>query len=747
MWLGAAFGALTPQLLLAQVVTPEQAANGTGIVPNSYYSVTYNGQVTPGNYYAGTMQPGYYPSHPSLAWYKYVSDGVTAVSFDMVGTDISFGGAGTFSGSNGAELAVYDSNGHFVAGNQGVRTPAQGDSNVAYTIPTGAPNPPEKDYFSQPLDPTQATAHYSDQWYNDNQAGLPTLTFTNSAQPDPQWNPASSTFTPATSNTTLSSATADWDQHSVLPAGTYFIAVAGYSSYFAGDPHDITTTPGYTSFNDTANPFGFVDYSAFGGTYQLNVRLAGDINNDNAVNTTDLNDLIAEIQTLAPYNGIDPDGFYNGTWVGLPYNLTTYDLTGNSRIDKYDLLTFERLTGIYAPMTTQNVATLTGSSTMTIDSTLLVVTNGGTYSGVLQDVVLPGALQLNGGTLTLSGNNTYSGGTTINGGTLSVSTEANLGDPYSNVTLNGGTLQITGTAYAQTNRNFLIGVNGGTINMVDPASNLTLTAPISIAGTFTKSGAGTLTISENVNTTFPIIISGGNFTLENYTNSTAGISGAGTLSVLANTTLVSDAITTGGLTVAGSVQIRSNGSSTSKVSSLSVTGSLDLTNNSLILETTPATKATAVATLQSEIAAGAGLTTGIFSSTLPANEALAVVDNSLLATPKTTYKGASVDTSSIIVTAALLGDANIDGKVDLSDLNIVLNNLGSTTTAWALGNFDHAATIDLTDLNDVLNHLGTSLPAGVAATDGGGASAVPEPASLSILGSAAATLMLARRKR
>ena len=36
----------------------------------------------------------------------------------------------------------------------------------------------------------------------------------------------------------------------------------------------------------------------------------------------------------------------------------------------------------------------------------------------------------------------------------------------------------------------------------------------------------------------------------------------------------------------------------------------------------------------------------------------------------------------------LLGDANLDGKVDLNDLNIVLNNLGTTTSLRSNGNFD-----------------------------------------------------------
>jgi T5SS/PEP-CTERM-associated repeat protein len=96
----------------------------------------------------------------------------------------------------------------------------------------------------------------------------------------------------------------------------------------------------------------------------------------------------------------------------------------------------------------------------------------------------------------------------------------------------------------------------------------------------------------------------------------------------------------------------------------------------------------------------------------------------------------SADTVSFLVGAAA-GDANEDGKVDLTDLNIVLAHLGTTTSAWTNGNFDGAPTIDLTDLNDVLNAIGSSavaprLPA-------------PQPASL-LLFAATLPLLLNRRR-
>jgi endo-1,4-beta-xylanase len=101
-------------------------------------------------------------------------------------------------------------------------------------------------------------------------------------------------------------------------------------------------------------------------------------------------------------------------------------------------------------------------------------------------------------------------------------------------------------------------------------------------------------------------------------------------------------------------------------------------------------------------------------------------------------------TGSYVLNLGLLGDADGDGKVDLDDLNIVLNNLGQTTSDRTKGNFDGAATIDLTDLNAVLNALGTTV-SGNAEPLGGGTTPSPEPAALFVLAPALALVL--RRKR
>ena len=77
-----------------------------------------------------------------------------------------------------------------------------------------------------------------------------------------------------------------------------------------------------------------------------------------------------------------------------------------------------------------------------------------TFGGTIQNSA--GALTLQkigGGTLCLTGANTYGGGTVVSGGVLSIAKDDNLGAipdsvTAASITLNGGTLQFTTGSYA-----------------------------------------------------------------------------------------------------------------------------------------------------------------------------------------------------------------------------------------------------------------------------------------------------------
>jgi hypothetical protein len=80
------------------------------------------------------------------------------------------------------------------------------------------------------------------------------------------------------------------------------------------------------------------------------------------------------------------------------------------------------------------------------------------------------------------------------------------------------------------------------------------------------------------------------------------------------------------------------------------------------------------------------------------------------------------------VTLTILdGDANLDGKVDINDLTVVLAHYNQTGMTWTQGEFTGSGTVDINDLTIVLADYGQS--AGAAA----GVGAVPEPGTLALL--------------
>nr|WP_281349764.1 autotransporter domain-containing protein [Pseudoxanthomonas yeongjuensis] len=109
------------------------------------------------------------------------------------------------------------------------------------------------------------------------------------------------------------------------------------------------------------------------------------------------------------------------------------------------------------------------------------------------DVAITGAgglVKTDTGTLVLSGANSYEGGTRIDLGTLSVASDTNLGDAAGGIAFDGGTLQTT-AAFASA-RDMDLQAGGGTF-LTD--ADLGLGGVVSGAGTLTKNGDGTLTLT------------------------------------------------------------------------------------------------------------------------------------------------------------------------------------------------------------------------------------------------------------
>ncbi len=238
-------------------------------------------------------------------------------------------------------------------------------------------------------------------------------------------------------------------------------------------------------------------------------------------------------------------------------------------------------------------------------------------------------------------------------------------------------------------------------------------------GVLTKAGAGTLTVEK--------ISSVGGLTIN-----------AGTVAVRPRTANVNKPIYIhGALNIAG-------GSS-------APTATFDTADNDLIVD------GSAFTDIQQLVLHGYASSytpgkTGIISSTSQANGGntiLALFDNAIVGhTEWPAASGQTISSTAIVGKYTYFGDTNLDGQVTGDDYGAVDANLGTTGlnpgNAWLMGdtNFDYKVTGDDYSAIDANLGLGSGSPLAVASV-----SAVPEPASLSLIGLGAMGLLARRRRR
>ena len=283
-------------------------------------------------------------------------------------------------------------------------------------------------------------------------------------------------------------------------------------------------------------------------------------------------------------------------------------------------------------------------------------------------------MTLTGGTSTINGNVTNAAGKTI--------LAKNFPAIFTGIVTNNGTIKTTSTTITFT------GNYTGNAYISDPSTNIFQANATTIPGGSMTGGPGDGFIF-NTFTNNGTFQNGGTLSVSSSITNTAAFSQSGPQSWSPGATFTN---------TSGTTTFASN----AKLYGLSITaGTVDIATSKFIIE--PANKFATLAALQANIA-----NHSLIASNMPPNFALALLDNALL--NKTTFGGNPADPDSLLLSEELLGDANADGHVDLSDLSTLLNSFGSTTPNWTAGNFDHAPTIDLTDLSDVLNNFGASNP-------------------------------------
>jgi autotransporter-associated beta strand protein len=297
-----------------------------------------------------------------------------------------------------------------------------------------------------------------------------------------------------------------------------------------------------------------------------------------------------------------------------------------------------------------------------------------------------------------------------------------------------------GSQYLPTATPVTLGASGATLDLSD--NNQVIGSLTGVAGSNVLLGTGNLTTGgDNTSTTFAGVI-GGNGGVVKTGSGTFTMTGANTYSGGTSVnagTLIADKLSNGTISISGGLAkltakgTANNVSGTTVVPALTITGgSLDTTNNAMVLITAN----TSPATLRGYLQSGS-----LTSSTTAGGFAIGYADNSTLG--RTTFGGVSVDATKLLVGFVYSGDSNLDGRVNALDFNAVASNFGGASKFWTNGDFSYDGTVNTVDFNALALNFNRSEPTPVP----GLGALVPEPASMGAILMAGGWAMLHRRRR
>jgi len=451
-----------------------------------------------------------------------------------------------------------------------------------------------------------------------------------------------------------------------------------------------------------------------GNSGTITVSLTNAISNDNTYTTSNSN-------TTATYvNGLRAAAWVSGT---VTFNSSDWNQTG--------------ITAVTTTGTGANETVSTGTTVSSPTGGLSPVAGTGNSTASLS---FPTANKLNG---------TY-------GATMYIPVESELDiQGASTASLAPVAVALSASVISQpTNESGTYTFNGGTFT--DPVGGTNLT------GGFTQT-AGTSTF-HNLTGSGSVNVSGGTATFTTVSSTVnLYLTGSGSAVVNGGTAKFDSINSTGSLAVSGGIAKLATNSGANTISALSITsnGTLDIGNNHIFIDYGSGSDpiSSIVALIASGYAGGSWTGTGITSTAAQSNSGSYGIG---YADYSPTYNPAGLSSGQLEIAYTLLGDANLDDKVNGTDFTLMAANFNdSVTNGWDEGDFNYSGTVngddfvlladnfndfasqsavdaaDLTTLDDFAAANGISLTGG---------SSVPEPASLGLLtvGIAAA---LARRRR
>ena len=203
----------------------------------------------------------------------------------------------------------------------------------------------------------------------------------------------------------------------------------------------------------------------------------------------------------------------NGTWNTIAPSWVDAILTSATYVDGSDSVVFDSASGASGNpvVTLTNTLSPTGV-TVNSSSHNYTFTGAGGITGI-------STLLVQNGTLTNATVNSYTGGTIVSGGKLQISGSGTLGATSGALTVSGGTVDLNGSsqtagAVTLTTGSLQNGTLTNTAFSVNNASAMTLKVALAGFGALTKSGNGTLTVTNQNPFTGSVFVKAGTLVLD-----------------------------------------------------------------------------------------------------------------------------------------------------------------------------------------------------------------------------------------